>query len=142
MKRLLVIDTNVVVAALFSRAGDSPPRRLLDGMLVGGFPFLLSSDLLAEYRRVLLRRKIRARHGLTAAEVDILLTAIAANAQVRDPDARHAPTAPDLGDDHLWRLLHAAPSATLVTGDRRLLEQPPPFASVVTPRTALDLLPS
>lgn len=141
MKRLLVIDTNVVVAALLSRAGDSPPRRLLDGMLVGAFHFLLSSDLLAEYRRVLLRRPIRARHRLTTAEVDILLTDIAANAQVRDPADRRAPGAPDRGDDHLWRLLHAAPGATLVTGDRRLLEQPPRFASAVTPRAALDLLP-
>ena len=140
MKRLLVIDTNVVVAALLSRAGDSPPRRLLHGMLVGAFHFLLSPNLLAEYRRVLLRRQIRARHGLTAAEVDILLTDIAANGQVRDPAARHAPSAPDPGDDHLWRLLHAAPGATLVTGDRRLIDQPPRFASVVTPRNALDLL--
>ena len=139
MKRLLVIDTNVVVAALLSRAGDSPPRRLLDGMLVGAFHFLLSSDLLAEYRRVLLRRPIRARHGLTAAEVDTLLTDIAANAQVRDPADRRAPSAPDRGDDHLWQLLHAAPGATLVTGDRRLLEQPPRFASVLTPRAAIDV---
>ena len=139
MKRLLVIDTNVVVAALLSRAGDSPPRRLLAGMLAGAFPFLLSPDLLAEYRRVSLRPSIRARHGLTAGQVDVLLTDIAANAQVRDPGDRPPPSAPDRGDDHLWRLLQTAPGATLVTGDRWLLEQPPRFASVVAPRTALDL---
>ena len=140
MKRLLVIDTNVVVAALLSRAGDSPPRRLLAGMLTGAFPFLLSPDLLAEYRRVLLRPAIRRRHGLTAGQVDTILTDIAANAQVRDPVDRHAPDAPHRGDDHLWQLLHAAPGATLVTGDRRLIEQPPRFASIVTPRTAIDVL--
>ena len=139
MKRLLVIDTNVVVAGLLSRDGDSPVRRLLAGILAGAFPFLLSPDLLAEYRRVLLRPAIRTRHGLTAGEVDNVLTDIAANAQVRDPGDHGVPGAPDRGDDHLWRLLHAAPGATLVTGDRLLVEQPPRFASVVAPRTAIDV---
>ena len=139
MKRLLVIDTNVVVAALLSRDSDSPPRRLLAGMLTGAFPFLLSPDLLAEYRRVLLRSTIRARHGLTAGQVDNVLTDIAANAQVRDPTDCRASSAPDRGDDHLWRLLHAAPGATLETGDGRLIEQPPRFASVIAPRTAVDM---
>ncbi len=140
MRRLFVIDTNVVVAALLSRAADSPPRRLLAGMLAGAFPFVLSSDLLAEYRRVLLRPPIRTRHGLTAGQVDNILTDIVANAQVRNRGHLPAPSAPDRGDDHLWRLLHATPSATLVTGDRRLIEQPPGFASVVAPRTAIDAL--
>ncbi len=142
MTRLFVIDTNVVVAGLLTPASESPVRRLLDGMLAGAFPFLLSPDLLAEYRRVLLRPAIRRRHGLTAGEVDTVLTDIAANAQVRDPVDRHAPSAPDRGDDHLWQLLHAAPGATLVTGDRRLIGEPPRFASVVAPRTALGLLAS
>lgn len=140
MKRLFVIDTNVVVAALLSRASASPPRRLLAGMLAGAFPLLLSPDLLAEYRRVLLRPAIRKRHELTASQVDNILTDIAANAQVREPGDLRAPSAPDRGDDHLWQLLYAAPGATLVTGDRRLIEQPPRFASVVAPRAALDAL--
>ena len=138
----LVIDTNVVVAGLIGSAADSPVRRVLDGMLAGTFRFVLSPDLLAEYRRVLLRPAILARHELSSDQVDVILTAIAANAQVRDPVARTAPGAPDRGDDHLWRLLHAMPGLTLVTGDRLMLEQPPQFASVVSPRAALDLLES
>ena len=140
MKPLFVIDTNVVVAALLSRAEDSPPRRLLAGMLTGAFPFLLSPDLLAEYRRVLLRSAIRKRHGLTTHQVDSVLTDIAANAQVRDPADHRAQSAPDPGDDHLWQLLHAAPDATLVTGDLLLIEQPPRPAAVVSPRAAVDAL--
>ena len=138
----LVIDTNVVVAGLIGSAPDSPVRRVLDGMLAGTFRFVLSPDLLAEYRRVLLRPAIRARHGLSTDQVDIVLTAIAANAQVREPAARTVPGAPDRGDDHLWRLLQAMPGLTLVTGDRLLVEQPPQFASVVSPRAALDVLES
>ena len=136
----LVIDTNVVVAGLISSAAHSPVRRVLDGMLAGTFRFVLSPDLLAEYRRVLLRPAIRARHGLSSEQVDVVLTAIAANAQFRDPVARTVPGAPDRSDDHLWRLLHAMPGLTLVTGDRLLVEQPPQFASVVSPRAALALI--
>lgn len=61
--RPFVIDTNVVVAGLITRANDSPVRRLLDGLLAGTIPFVLSQDLLAEYRRVLLRPAIRKRQG-------------------------------------------------------------------------------
>ena len=136
----LVIDTNVVVAGLVTGVVDSPARRLLDGMLAGTLRFLLSPDLLAEYRRVLLRPAILKRHGLTAGQVDAVLTVIAANAQVREAAVGQALQAPDPGDDHLWRLLWTLPDLTLVTGDRRLIEQPPPFASVVSPRSVLVLI--
>lgn len=109
-------------------------------MLAGTFPFVLSQDLLAEYRRVLLRSAIRRLHGLTSVQVDSVLTRIAVDAQIRDPSGRPAPNAPDRGDDHLWRLLHLTPRATLVTGDRRLIENPPDFASVISPRAAMEAL--
>lgn len=70
--RPLVIDTNVVVAGLITRASDSPVRHILDGMLTGAFPFALSQDLLAEYRRVLLRPAIRKLHGLSTDQVGVV----------------------------------------------------------------------
>ena len=139
MTRGFVIDTNVVVAGLITASGDSPVRRVLDGMLTGAFPFLLSPALLAEYRDVLLRSSIRERHGLTEREVDVVLGELALHGQMRDPSGTAA-GAPDRGDDHLWQLLHANPGGVLVTGDRRLIAQPPPSASVISPRAALDLL--
>lgn len=138
--RPFVIDTNVVVAGLITRTSDSPVRRLLDGLLAGTIPFVLSEDLLAEYRRVLLRPAIRKRHGLTTAQVDVVLAGIVMNARIRDPSGGQGPGAPDRGDDHLWQLLHAVPDATLVTGDRRLVGQPPDFASVISPRAAMEAL--
>ena len=105
--RPFVIDTNVVVAGLITRASDSPVRRLLDGLLAGTIPFVLSQDLLAEYRRVLLRPAIRTRHGLTTAQVDVVLAGIVMNARIRDPSGGQGPGAPDRGDDHLWQLLYA-----------------------------------
>lgn len=127
-----VIDTNVVVAGLLTGSADSPTARILDGMRKGAFPFLLSTALLAEYREVLLRKKIRALHGLIEREVDALLIAITANAIVREPEARTG--APDAKDDHLWSLLQSQPNSVLVTGDLALAKTPPPKSRVLQPR--------
>ena len=120
--RPAIVDTNVVVSGLVGRSPAAPPAVVLDGMLRGSFPFLLSIDLLAEYRVVLLRPRVVARHGLTADEADAILADITVNAVVREPVA--APAAPDPGDQHLWDLLSSEPSAILVTGDHTLLTAP------------------
>ena len=86
-----VIDTNVVVAGLLTAEAESPTVRILDGMRRGAFPFLLSTALLAEYREVLMRPKIRKVHGLSEREIDLLLTEIATHAIVREPEARRTP---------------------------------------------------
>jgi predicted nucleic acid-binding protein len=80
-----VIDTNVLVAGLLTAVPSSPTARILDGMLTGQFRFLLSDELLFEYRDVLLRPNIARRHQLSQAEVDVLLTEIAANGIVLEP---------------------------------------------------------
>ncbi|HTO88740.1 MAG TPA: putative toxin-antitoxin system toxin component, PIN family [Thermoanaerobaculia bacterium] len=133
------IDTNVAVSGLLTSLAAAPTARILDGMLVGRFRFLISLDLLSEYRSVLLRQKIRRRHGLAAAEIDTLLTEIAANGQVVEidkPRGRGAGT----GDEHLWEILAAVSSALLVTGDRRLFEKPAGKGRVLTPRAFSKLL--
>ncbi len=109
-------------------------------MREGAFPFLLSTALLAEYREVLLREKIRSLHRLSERNVDVLLTAITANAIVREPDARTG--APDAKDDHLWSLVQSQANSVLVTGDRALVKGPPPKAAVLSPREFADLLPA
>ncbi|MHB8708742.1 MAG: PIN domain-containing protein [Desulfuromonadales bacterium] len=135
---LVVVDTNVVVAALLTADAASPPARILDGMLGGNFLYLLSPALLAEYRRVLLRPAIRHRHGLNAEEVDLLLEELVAGAVWREPSG--GLPAPDPGDDHLWALAGCHPGACLVTGDRLLLDNPPADVRVITPRQLLEHL--
>ena len=78
----------------------------------------MSEALLAEYETVLMRPALRKLHGLTAAEVETLLTDIAQHAIVLAP-ARGSP-APDPGDQGLWDLLAARPDLWLVTGDKAL----------------------
>jgi predicted nucleic acid-binding protein len=97
----------------------------------GVFPFLLSAPLLAEYREVLLRPKIRRRHGLGERDIDLLLTEIATHAIVREPEAGDG--APDAKDNHLWSLLASQPGSVLVTGDRPLHRRPPPKSAVLAP---------
>ena len=137
--RAAVIDTNVVVAALLTSDTESPTARLLDAMLDGRFPFLLSTALLAEYRQVLLRDKIRTRHGLDADEIDRILIEVVANAVVREPAASSYP-APEPGDQHLWDLLATEPGAVLVTGDKRLLQDSPPKTTTQTPASFIAKL--
>lgn len=132
-----VIDTSVLVAGLITADSDSPPARILNAMLDGQIRFLLCVELLAEYRTVLLRKRIRSRHGLATAEVDALLAALATDAVVADITGRKE-TAPDPGDNFLWRLLASRSGAGLVTGDKALLDRPPPGARVISPRAWID----
>lgn len=132
-----VVDTSVLVAGLLTPDQESPPARILDAMLAGEVRFLLCVELLAEYRAVLLRERIRSRHGLAVAEVDAMLEALATDAVVVDIAGRNE-TAPDPGDNFLWRLLAARSGAGLITGDSALLEQPPPRTRVLSPRAWAD----
>ena len=130
-----VIDTNVVVSGLLTKLAESPTAWILDRMLTGGFRFVLSIDLLAEYRAVLLRPKIRRRHGLTPRQIDRMLTEIAANGAIVEVDQTTTK-----GDEHLWRLLAAAPGAILVTGDGRLVEKSAGSSRAVLPRAFVERL--
>ena len=132
MSRLVVIvDTNVVVAGLLTADDTSPVARVLDGMLAAAFPFALSEALLAEYRAVLLRPRLKKLHGLSVADIESLLTDLAQHAIVLTPGA--APAAPDPGDQFLWDLLAAKEALVLVTGDKLLLREPAMRGRVVSP---------
>lgn len=133
----VVVDTNVVVSGLITADPQAPTAQVLDRMCEGRLFFLLSVDLLDEYRRVLLRPKIRRYHGLDEGEVDLLLTELALNAAMREP----APaTGHDPADAHLWALLDAEPAAFLVTGDQAVLDAGAASGRVMTPRAFLTRL--
>lgn len=88
-----VVDTNVVVSGLTTAADDAAPVRILAGMLAGSIPFVVSETLLAEYRDVLNCPKLRKPHGLTRAQIETFLIALAQNAIVLT--AAIGPAAPD-----------------------------------------------
>jgi uncharacterized protein len=119
-----VVDTNVLVAGLLTADSESPPARILNAMLEGELRFLLCVELLAEYRTVMLRKRIQRHHGLEVSEVDALLEAFATDAIV--------------ADNFLWQLLAARPGAGLFTGDSSLQKKPPSGTRVISPRQWLD----
>lgn len=134
MKPIYIIDTNVVVAGLISSQTDSPVVRILDGMLSAAFPFVLSPALLTEYRSVLLRPKLTKLHGLSAEQIDNVLTELAQHGIVLSPHANETvPNSPDPGDQFLGDLLALRPDLILVTGDQRLLQDAGMGQRVITP---------
>lgn len=133
----VIIDTNVVVAGLISKNPVATVCQILDAMLSGRLPYLLSPDLLDEYQQVLSRPKIKRLHGLNEQEVDCILEELAANAVWRDPSVSY--DAPDPGDNHLWSLLKSQQGSILVTGDKMLSANPPGKASVISPKHFLEI---
>jgi putative PIN family toxin of toxin-antitoxin system len=90
----LVLDTNVMVAALRSDRGAS--RRLLLEALDGGIEVIVSVPLMLEYEAVLTRPDQLSETGLTSKETNAVLDALASVAvpiqlrflwrpQLRDP---------------------------------------------------------
>lgn len=130
----VIVDTNVVVAGLLTGNDTSPVARILDGMLVATFAFVVSEALLAEYRTVLVRPSLRKLHGLTVAEVETLLTDLAQHAIVLNPAQSAAPQAPDVGDQLLWDLLAAKAELLLATGDKLLLRDAGMQGRVISPQ--------
>jgi len=136
MSQPVIIDTNAFVSGILSKEPNSPLAKIFDGMLCGTIPFILSRALVDEYRQVLLRPKLLRLHGLTAEQIDKVLSTISVNGLWHEP--KESISAPDPGDDHLWALLFAVPEAALITGDRLLIDNPPAFGRVMSPR---DFLP-
>ncbi|MFO7726921.1 MAG: putative toxin-antitoxin system toxin component, PIN family [Desulfonatronovibrio sp.] len=133
IQRVFVVDTNIFIAGLITSAPKSPTALILDAMLKGNMAFLLSPELLSEYRNVLLRPKIARIHNLNMDEVDQVLVEITANAVWREIALDTGHSCPDPGDSHLWALLDSEPSAILVTGDQLLVNNPRPGSSVISP---------
>ncbi|MBP6718690.1 MAG: PIN domain-containing protein [Rhodoferax sp.] len=131
-----IIDTNVLVAGLLTSHADSPVACILDGMLGAAFPFVLSEAQLAEYRAVLVRPRLAKLHGLSEAEIEVILVDIARHAIVLAPVRTVAtPLAPDPGDQFLWDLLASRPDLVLVTGDKLLLQDEAMQPRVISPQT-------
>lgn len=97
---------------------------------------LLSDELLQEYRRVLVRPRAGARHGLAPAQIDALLDGFGSIGRILATEV--GPPCPDADDQHLWDLLATAPEAGLVTGDKALLRSMDFPGRIVSPREIVE----
>ena len=123
---MIVIDTNILVAALWSRTGSS--FRIVTAALRGEIEFAISVALALEYEDVLKRAQMREASWASMAELDRLLDALLGRAKLVAPiKLRGRPFLKDADDDMVLECAIEARASSIVTMNIR------DFASV--PRT-------
>lgn len=130
-----VLDVNVFVSALLSRAGA--PARLLERWLAGDFELIVSEQLLDELERALAYSKIRER--VTADDAAQFVDLLRGLAEIAPTPSGSPPArSQDPNDDYLIALA-GSERAQLVSGDAHLLALREAIP-VLPPREALELL--
>ncbi len=115
---MLVLDTNILVAALWSRNGAS--WRLVELVLGGQLPIAVSVALALEYEAVLTRAAMREVSWASAAELDVLLDAMLARATLVMPiRTRLRPILADPGDEMVLECAVQAGAEAIVTMNAR-----------------------
>lgn len=112
-----VLDTAILVAAVRSDRGAS--RVLLTAALGQRYPVLASVPLMLQYESVLTRSEHLAAAGISAADVEVLLDAMA---QVVEPiriSFLWRPVLSDAGDDLVLETAVNGQAAAVVTFNRR-----------------------
>ena len=137
-----VLDTSVLVSALLTPEGV--PGQLLDRAEEGIFVLCISSAILDETRRVLLREpKLQARYSYSAANVETFCEGLIALADLVVELPELPGVVPlDPKDDMIVATAVAASAAYLVTGDRRHLLVLGQYEGIriMSPRALLELL--
>ncbi|HLE97009.1 MAG TPA: putative toxin-antitoxin system toxin component, PIN family [Candidatus Thermoplasmatota archaeon] len=110
----LVLDTNVIVAAVLS---DGPPREVLARCVRGDATLLVSQATMDELVAVLRRPKF----GLGEADVVRIVASIAAVADVIVPTSHLHVVRDDPDDDRFLELAVDGGATAIVSGDRHLL---------------------
>jgi putative PIN family toxin of toxin-antitoxin system len=115
---MFVLDSNVLVAGLFSRRGAS--FKLLERAIDGRLPVAVSVALALEYEDVLFRKDIRIQSWASAEEIDAVLNAILAAAKLVQPiRSKLRPALPDAGDDMVLECAVEAGASAIVTMNTR-----------------------
>ncbi len=113
----MVLDTDVLVAALRSDAGAS--RRILEAALARRFELLLSVPLMFEYEAVLSRPEHRAASGASAQDVSDVLDGLAAVGKHVKLAFRWRPALPDPNDDMVLETAINGQARAIVTFNER-----------------------
>jgi putative PIN family toxin of toxin-antitoxin system len=114
----LVLDTNVVVAALLWRG---PPRRLLEAAIAGEVELFSSAVLLDELAHTLGYSKFDQRIEALNTSIAALLAQYTALVRLVAPVSVPRVVANDADDDHVIAAAVAARAELIVTGDRKHL---------------------
>ena len=115
-----VLDTNVIVSAVLSRAGA--PGAILRAWREDRFQLGTSAPLLDELRDVLARPRIAERHGWSPDERLLFIAAFDESAIVVAPDAELRVVDEDPDDDRVLEAAMAGEVDYIVSGDHHLLD--------------------
>jgi len=115
-----VLDTDVLVAAVRSHRGAS--RVVLTAALEQRYPTLASVPLMLQYESVLTRAEHLAAARISAADVEILLDAIALVAEPIRISYLWRPVLTDPGDDLVLETAVNGGADVVVTFNRRYFE--------------------
>lgn len=134
-KILAVIDTNVLVSALFSINGTSNPAKVIRAVLQGNIMPLYCDEIIEEYRDVLSRGKFH----FNPASIEALLSAFINFGHRTYRFPIDADDFIDQDDVVFYQVSLSVQSSYLVTGNIRHFPNKP---FIVTPSQMVDILQS
>ncbi|HMC28625.1 MAG TPA: putative toxin-antitoxin system toxin component, PIN family [Verrucomicrobiae bacterium] len=133
----VVMDTNVLISALWSRRGAS--SELLRLLRLGHWRLLLSNHLLFEYEEV--SKRCAADLQLTTDDIDHVLDALCADAEHHSLLTRWEPRLVDPDDEPIVQLAVEARADAIVTHNIRHLKPAEEFGiMVLLPRELLTTI--
>ncbi len=128
-----VIDTNVLVSALFSHSGLSNPALVVNAVLGGAITPLYNTEIIEEYRDVLARDKFRFPKVLIDNLIAVFVEYGVESRRVSDPTEYFA----DRDDVVFYEVAMSREHSYLVTGNLKHFPQKP---FVVTPAQMVEIL--
>lgn len=109
----VVLDTNVLMSGIFF---SGPPSRIIDAWLEGKLTFVVSPEIIDEYRRV----AIRLRNKYPEIKVESLLVSALRSAEVVSAQALTSQVCADIDDDKFIACAISGKVAVIVSGDGAL----------------------
>ena len=132
MKVYAVIDTNVLVSALFAKRPDAAPVQILERLFDRAIIPMYNDEILAEYNEVLRRPKFPFPEDEVVWAVNAIIEAGIGSERVPVED-----TATDPKDVVFLEVAMSREDSFLVTGNTKHF---PIIPRVVTPKEFLDIL--
>lgn len=114
---MIVVDTNVLLAALTSSKGYS--FYLLEKMLNKNIDYLVSLKLISEYWAVVTRHENMKKIPLSLDEIESVLALIAQNGIFQEVYYRWRPNLKDEDDNFILELAIAGQAESIVTFNRK-----------------------
>ena len=137
----MVVDTNVIVAALTSPAGSN--RAVLRCCLAGVVEPLIGNTLFHEYESIVSRKSVQARCPLQPLEREEFLNAFLGRCVWVRISFRWRPNLADESDNHLMELAVAGGAAAIITNNVRDLKSGElifPDIGIMTPASFLKTM--